>query len=135
MSNIETDIFELMFPNIQTCCAVVVNTGYGLIGVHLTKSDSSRFLDIAARIAAKESVDKSSSAVYFIGALSNYNKTDLRNAFRTISHNIFIYDTSCLGYVDLNARKSVGLSVEFKHKPSSAYGPYIPISTYAIRPL
>jgi hypothetical protein len=134
MSNMEVDPSELMFPNIQTCCAAVINTGYGLIGAHLTMADSSRFANIASTIAAK-GVDKSSSAVYLVGALSNYNKADLRNAFKSISNNVFIYDTASLGYVDLNARKSGGVAVAFEHKPAGAYGPFAPISAYAIGPM
>jgi len=134
MANIEQDPAELMFPDIQTCCAAVVNTGHGLIGAHLTIADSRRFAEIAGLMAAK-GVDKSLSAVYLVGALSNYNRADLRNAFKSISHNVFIYDTSSLGYVDLTARKSGGLAVDFEHKPPGAYGPSNQISAYAIGPL
>lgn len=135
MANIERDTSELKFHNIQTCCAVVINNGNNLIGFHLTLSDRARLDSIANRVLSIKGEDELCS-IYFIGALKYYDQTALLTAFEKISNNIFRYDTTRVGFVDIHAVRSRGLSVEFKLKVSTdSNGHYWPVQAHNIHPM
>ena len=68
-NNIQTDT-HLIFPNVQTCVAVVGASGGILVGVHATIGDKSRMRGIGERIAR---LCPGTPTIYVVGPVSGYN--------------------------------------------------------------
>ncbi len=77
MSNIEADT-ELVFPNVQTCVALVLVCGGQLVGVHLTLGDRERLSKVARLVLGRYGTP---SDLYVIGPIlgGGYNVSGLAN--------------------------------------------------------
>ena len=108
MRNIEVDD-ELIFPNVQTCLALVAVCGGQLVGVHMTIGDRRRTSDVARELTGRFG---NPSDLYVVGPISSedYNYSSFAN-FGGAPHLCNIP-----GYIDVRARM-VGGRVEFAQRP------------------
>jgi hypothetical protein len=110
MSNLVSDT-ELVFPNVQTCVAVVAQVGNSLLGAHVTIADRGRLSELGQRFAGN-----SPSALYVVGPIfGTYNVS----SFANFGAPTRVFDTP--GYIDVRARV-VGATVEVSTRPSGAVG-------------
>jgi hypothetical protein len=112
MTGIGTDT-ELVFPNVQTCVAVVAVVGQQLVGAHVTLADRSRLAKVAEKVKEKGMP----SDLYAVGPIlsGNYNVSSFAN-FGGTPH---ICDTP--GFIDVRARLVNG-TVLFERRPAGSGG-------------
>jgi hypothetical protein len=108
MSNIEVDT-ELIFPNVQTCLAVVGLCGTQLVGVHVTLGDRGRLGVVAAELQKRFG---NPSDIYVVGPIHSggYNVSSFAN-FGGAAH---ICDMA--GHIDVRAQLNAG-TVTFESRP------------------
>jgi hypothetical protein len=115
--NIVADANELVFPNVQTCVALVAVIGNTMVGAHMTLADIGRVSKVAEEIKKRGAPRD----VYVVGpVLPRYNVSSIAN-FGGRPH---LCDTP--GFIDVRARIAGG-NVTFETKktgePDSAYQP------------
>jgi hypothetical protein len=115
MSNIARDS-ELIFPNIQTCVAVVAFGGGGLlVGAHMTIADRSRVEQVAVRVRAKCSSNP--REIFVVGpSLATWSLNPFKNSGHATLKTL---DASKLGFFDLRARLDGG-TIEFGIQPNNS---------------
>ncbi len=115
MRNVEEDD-ELIFPNVQTCVAVVAVVGGRLVGAHVTLADRARLSKVAEEVR-KRGIP---SDLYVVGPVTSgsYNLSSFAN-FGGSPH---ICDTP--GFIDVRARIAGG-AVSFERR--SGNGPWTAI--------
>ena len=113
LSNVERDV-ELIFPNIQSCMAVIARAGGVLVGAHMTVGDRSRVAAVAQAVEDKARVKP--TEVYLIGP----NTKDWGFAPFTYdgTATLKVCDATSLGYVDVKA-SLVGTTVRFGIQPNT----------------
>jgi hypothetical protein len=75
MRGVETDT-ELVFPNIQTCVAVVAVVGATLVGVHITLADRRRLSEVAELVKKQGTI----ADLYIVGpVVGPYNTSSFAN--------------------------------------------------------
>jgi hypothetical protein len=90
---------ELVFPNVQTCIAVVAVIGGQLVGAHVTLGDRGRLSEVADEIQKRGTP----TDVYVVGPiLPTYNV----NSFANFGGQIHICDTQ--GFIDVRAVRTGG---------------------------
>ena len=110
MVNIEVDN-ELIFPNVQTCLAVVALCGAQLVGAHITLGDRGRLAKVAAEMQRRFGIP---NQLYVIGPIHSggYNVSSFAN-FGGVAH---ICDIA--GFIDVRAQL-LGGTVTFESRPTS----------------
>jgi|GEM_PF-6303478 len=118
MSNMERDS-ELIFPNIQTCVAVVGVMGNGeLGGAHMTIADKTRVGAIAIRLRAI--CGSNPNEVYILGpGLAGWDFSPFKNGGAS---SVRTLDASGLGFLDVHAEASGG-SVAIGIQPRTGNSP------------
>lgn len=113
MGNIGVDT-ELIFPNVQTCLAVVAQYGAQLVGVHITLADRARLVKVAAEVQQRYGAP---NELYVIGPIHSggYNVSSFAN-FGGVAH---ICDLA--GFIDIRAQL-IGGAVTFESRPTSGGG-------------
>ena len=123
MKNIEIDT-ELIFPNVQTCLAVVALVGPQLVGAHVTLGDRPRLAAVANELRTRFGIP---TELYVVGPIHSggYNVSSFAN-FGGIAH---ICDKP--GFIDVRAQL-VGGAVTFESRPTKDGGAWtaIPASDF-----
>ena len=117
MRHIEVDT-ELIFPNVQTCLAVVAVCGGQLVGAHVTLGDRARLAAVAAELKRRFGAP---NQLYVVGPIHSggYNVSSFAN-FGGVPH---ICNTA--GFIDVRAQL-IGGAVIFESRPTSG-GAWMPI--------
>jgi hypothetical protein len=110
MSNVVVDPYELVFPNVQTCLAVIGLSAATMIGAHVTIGDKGRLSQVAAKMVAAAGAPITD--VYVVGPSAGYNLMVLTNAGHVRAH-------QCEGFIDVRARRFGG-GLTFEKKPTGA---------------
>ena len=110
MHNIEVDT-ELIFPNVQTCLAVVALCGPKMVGAHITLGDRKRLAKVAKELISRFGAP---NELYVVGPIHSggYNVSSFAN-FGGIAH---ICDMA--GFIDVRAQL-IGGAVTFESRPTS----------------
>jgi hypothetical protein len=110
MRNIEVDT-ELIFPNVQTCLAVVALCGTQLVGAHVTLGDRERLAKVAAELTSRFG---SPNELYVVGPIHSggYNVSSFAN-FGGVPH-----ICNVAGFIDVRAQL-IGGAVTFESRPTS----------------
>lgn len=118
MSNLERDT-ELIFPNIQTCVAVIGVTAGGVLGgAHMTIGDRNRVAAIAVRLRAI--CGSNPSEVFILGpGLDGWDLTPFKNGGAST---VKALDASALGFLDVHAAANGG-SVTIGIQPRTGNSP------------
>ncbi|WP_437624150.1 hypothetical protein [Sorangium sp. So ce1151] len=120
MRNIAIDD-ELIFPNVQTCIALVAVAGGQMVGVHVTIADIERMSQVAEAVKRQGAV----TDIYVVGPISPmYNISSFTNFGGTLH----VYDTP--GFIDVRARM-IGSVVTFEQRPTGGHAwQAIPITSF-----
>ena len=117
MRNIEVDT-ELIFPNVQTCLAVVALCGTQLVGAHVTLGDRTRLATVANELRTRFGVP---NEIYVVGPIHSggYNVSSFAN-FGGVPH-----ICNVAGFIDVRAQLIAG-EVTFESRPTAG-GAWAPI--------
>jgi hypothetical protein len=109
VGGIKTDT-ELIFPNVETCVAVVAVDGGSLVGAHVTLYDSKRMNGVAAAIG--RTCNSNHPDIYVCGPGNNHNLMALMDVGQVRGK---VID----GFVDIKA-SIVGGALQFYTKPQGS---------------
>ena len=119
MNNIEVDI-DLVFPNVQTCVAIVAVASGQLIGAHVTLADRGRLLRVAQKM---DQLSQGTPTVYVVGPVRGYNLGPLTDIGRVYFH-------ECPGFIDVSASITGGV-LKFGKRATGAGGfEEIPLTSF-----
>jgi len=110
MRHIEVDT-ELIFPNVQTCLAVVALCGTQMVGAHVTLGDRERLAKVAAELTRRFGAP---NQIYVVGPIHSggYNVSSFAN-FGGVPH-----ICNVAGFIDVRAQLIAG-AVTFESRPTS----------------
>ncbi|WP_437509572.1 hypothetical protein [Sorangium sp. So ce1099] len=120
MRNIAVDD-ELIFPNVQTCIALVAVAGGQMVGVHVTIADIERMSQVAEAVKRQGTV----TDIYVVGPITPmYNVS----SFANLGGTLHVHDTP--GFIDVRARM-VGSTVTFEKRSTAGHAwQEIPITSF-----
>ena len=120
LSNIVVET-DLLFPNVQTCVAVVAVASGQLVGAHVTLADRGRLLKVAQKL---DQLSQGTPTVYVIGPVRGYNLGPLTDIGRVYFH-------ECPGFIDVSAA-IVGGAVKFGKRATGSTGAFedIPLTSF-----
>ena len=130
MGGIVEDAAELVFPNVQTCVAVVAVVGSRLVGAHVTIADRRRLSQVAEAVRRRGVPTE----VYVVGPmfgahnpLGPYNV----NSFANFGGNLRVHDCAAGTGIDVRVRLNRGVTFEKKpHGAADATYQAIPLASF-----
>jgi hypothetical protein len=117
---------DLVFPNVQTCIAVVAVVGGQMVGAHVTVADQGRMSKVAEEVQRRGTV----TDLYVVGPISGTPGFDPYNvnSFANFGGTVHIYDTP--GFIDVRAQMAGG-GITFSKRPTGGHAwETIPLASF-----